>query len=107
MLKKEYRYSFTLGIPGRAVHCPFFVLRFQKNNHAHARFAIVVSKKIDAHSVYRNKIKRMYSAVIAGMLDTIEPIDAIFYVRRPSRDATADDIQTEIQKIFRKEGIIK
>lgn len=108
MLKKRHRYSFSQGVPKRVVHHPFFVLRYQEKEVEPSRFAFVVSKRIDNRAVGRNAIRRLFADIITSLLPQFEKkVDAVFYVRKPSAQASKDDVSQAVRKIFKKEGIIR
>ncbi len=105
MLSKQHRYSFKEGAPRKSSQSPYFVLRFQESEHF--RYGIVVSKKTAAHAVDRNRLKRLFKRTLEKIVsDTNVDYDTVFYLRKKSADATANEIYDEVKQIFKKEGII-
>lgn len=105
MLTKQHRFSFRNGIPTKSANCSLFVLRYEGAESFSC--AIVVSKKVSAHAVERNRIKRMYKKVIREILKTQElPYSMVFYTRKKNTEASIDEIRQSVQQIFKKEGII-
>lgn len=107
MLSKQNRFSFSHTIPKKAYQSPFFVVRLSQSVQSDSQFAVVVSKKIDGRAAERNRLKRMYKRVIFKLMSSFEiSVVAVFYVRKPSLNVTEEQLSEEIEKIFKKEGII-
>ena len=105
MLTKQHRYSFRNGAPKKSAHCPLFVLRYEPASAFSC--AIVVSKKIHAHAVERNRLKRLFKKALNQILEQYEiPYAMVFYVRKKSNDAQLDYLYQTIEQMFKKEGII-
>lgn len=107
MLSKQNRFSFTQQIPKQAYASRSFVVRLAESSKSDSQFAIVVSKKIDNRAAERNRIKRLYKGVLFQHMSSFKSsITAVFYVRKPSTVVTEEQLSEEIEKIFKKEGII-
>lgn len=107
MLPLRNRYSFKAGIPQTVIQNPFFVFRYQSNTLGHSRFTVVVSKKIDAHAVGRNRIKRIFSEALLRIIkEQNTSIDGVFYVRRAAAQLTVERAYQEIQTLLQKHAII-
>ena len=82
MFEKRLRFPFKKGMPKTSVNSPQFLLKYGQNNLSHARFAVVVSKKIDKKATGRNKIKRRVVSLIKKVFEKELPFDFVFIVRK-------------------------
>lgn len=98
MFEKRLRFPFKKGMPKTNLSSTQFLLRYGQNNLNHARFAVVVSKKIDKKATSRNKIKRRVISVIKKVWGKELPFDFVFIVRKEiSSDISL--IENELKKI--------
>lgn len=67
--------------------------RLRGNDNNTARFAIIVSTKIDKRATRRNRIRRIVSESLRHLLPGVVPMDGVFLVRRNIADLT--QIETE------------
>jgi ribonuclease P protein component len=105
MLTKQQRYSFRNGVPKKSTSSPLFVLRYQPSDDFSA--AIIVSKKINAHAVGRNRIKRAYKKALSELTEKYElRYSFVFYTRKQNNDVSPEEILSSIEQTFKKEGII-
>lgn len=95
MLAKKNRFSFRDSLPKNVFHSPSFTVRYGKNV-GKLRVAVVVSKRIDKRATVRNKLKRKVLDSIQKRLDTKEPLDLIFYVKK--NVLAAKNLDTEIEQ---------
>jgi len=102
MFEKKARYSFKKGLPKNITGSPFFVLRYQENGLAHFRYAVVVSKKVDARAVGRNRLRRRVTALLEKENPKNPPRDLVFFLKKAIIELNNNQIKTEIQKIFLK-----
>ena len=66
-----------------------------------AKFAVVVSKKIAARAVDRNRIRRLCKEVVRQESDTIRgPQTLILYAKKAARSASFKEIETDIVELF-------
>lgn len=105
MLTKQQRFSFKQGTPQKSVQNSLFVLRYDRNTNFY--YAIVVSKKIAASSVERNRIKRLYKSALTDIVKRYGVNGSfVFYVRKRSAAIQKAELVQHIEQIFKKEGII-
>ena len=105
MLSKKYRLKGAdiYAKKGRKISFKFFVLVKSENTLDYPRFAFIISKKISAKAVVRNRIKRAFSEKVRSLLPEIEQgVDYIFFVRGAVVDANSQEIENEIEKCLKK-----
>lgn len=107
MLKRENRLtSVRLNSP-RKISTPQFILSIARNNQNTNRFAFVVSKKIDKRAVVRNALKRKIRSCVEEIFDSIHiGYDFVFYPKSLAIDASRESILEELEKVFKKEGLL-
>ena len=89
--------------PSRRETSPLFSVAVTKNDVGHPRVGIVISKKIAALAVNRNKIERRTKTVLRGALPAIpDSYDFIFHARKPVGVATAKEIEHDVLGLFKK-----
>ena len=65
------------------------------------KFACVVSKKIAARAVDRNRIRRLCKEALRTASDpVVHPPAIIFYAKKESKSATFQDIAADIKKLL-------
>lgn len=73
MVKKEYRLPKEMIKPlyrsRNILRAKGFIIHYKKNELDHARFTIVVSKKVHKHAVKRNRLKRVFREVMKNHLE--------------------------------------
>src|SRR3989344_3284887 len=105
-MPKKYRLSradFTrLPRAARRVHGEYFSLSITPfPPFGGPRAACVVSKKVSARSVDRNRIERLCREILRPELARMkEPTAFIFFAKRESVSASLKDIRQDIQKLF-------
>lgn len=99
MLAKKNRFSFRDSLPKNVFHSPSFTVRYGKNDQG-LRVAAVVSKRVDKRATVRNKIKRKILNSIQKRLDTKEPLDLIFYVKKNMLNSK--DLEKEVETALSK-----
>ncbi len=101
MFKKTSRYSFKKGLPGKSLVSPSFVLRYEENSQQEAKFAVVVSKKVDKRATVRNKIKRKFLNILKeSSADQKESL--VFFLKKVSLDKTDEELKKEIKEVLNK-----
>ena len=92
---------------GSFLNSQLFSLRFIKNGLADSRFGFVVSAKISKKAVERNKIKRRLRESIRAILENIHPgVDVSITTKPTIKNKKFEDIIEEIEKIFKKAGLV-
>ena len=94
---------------GRLYHSDLFSLKvFSVPAGESPRFSVIVSKKVAASAVRRNKIKRRASSALEKFGKTSgEPVAAIFWAKRPAAEAGFHDILSDISSLLKKAGAAK
>ena len=88
-------------LSGKRFHGRFFSLLVAPIGGAHAKCAIVVSKKAAAKAVDRNKVKRRARNALAKRLpDVKKPIALVFYAKRETKGAAFSDIERDIDALL-------
>lgn len=87
----------------RREHGSFFILSVTRNTLTHPRIGIVVSKKVAARAVDRNKIDRRAKAVLRATLPSItDPYDFIFLARKGSKEVLMQEMRHDILTLLEK-----
>lgn len=111
MLPKKYRLPLRTKLPclrkeGKIFHSPLFGLLVSRQL-ANSRFSFIVSKKIHQRAVRRNRIKRLLREAVRGFLPQVKPgFDAVFLAKKKILHQELPAIQTEIQAVFKKAGLL-
>lgn len=88
---------------GRAVKGAFLFIKYKKNELSVPRFGFVVSTKVAGKAVERNKIRRILSEGVRGMIDSLDSYDIIVVVTHKittaHREGMADDFLGVLKKI--------
>lgn len=84
---------------GRSIFDKVCGIKFVKNNKDFSRFTIVVGTKIDKRAVVRNRLKRQYRSVVAGLLNDLKP--GFDIVLLPSKDAIGVDFNDKKKKLLK------
>lgn len=82
-----------------------FIIRFLKNNESFPRFRTVISKKISAKAVKRNRLRRqIYEAVRIGLKESKlkDSLDIILIPKKKITESQYEDISTDIKNILNK-----
>lgn len=88
---------------GKAVNGSFLFIKYKKNRLGVSRFGFVVSAKVAKKAVERNKIRRILSEAVRGIIDSLGSYDIIVVVAGkiitvPPKDV-ADDFLGVLKKI--------
>lgn len=82
----------------------FFLLKKRDFHLNLARFAVIISKKVEKSAVKRIFLKRKFTNSLQNLIKEnkikIENLDYIFILSKNIRDKNYDEISTEIQKTF-------
>jgi len=97
---------------GKLYQISFFGLLILKRTLSEAeglptRFAFIVSKKLSKKAVQRNRAKRLLSEAVRGLLPKVKPgFDIIFLGKKSLIGKSFSEIQVEVEKVFRKSGLL-
>lgn len=67
---------------------------------AGVKAAIVVSKKVSARAVDRNRVKRRARAILSGALAPLPPASYVFYAKKDAVGASFDEVKRDIMKML-------
>ena len=90
-------------VRGPAVHSKSLSARIQRSNRQDSRLAIVVSKKVAARAVKRNRIRRRLYEIVRteGLLGGV--IDVVIYVKTDGVSAADyESLKSEVRSLFAK-----
>lgn len=107
MIAKKYRIerekiSYILK-KGKSYKSSLFIVRFKKNNKENPRFAVIISKKISAKAVIRNKLKRQIYEAIRNKLKTTEikeNLDIILIPKKTTKNYEYQEIEKDMESIL-------
>ncbi len=106
-MPKKYRLSradFTrLPKAARRIHGEYFSLTVTPLPSSKGpRAACVVSKKVSARAVDRNRIERRCREALRPLLSKITKPEAfLFYAKREAREASTSDVARDVEKLLR------
>ena len=109
MLKKQNRLSkITRKKADKLFTFPLFNVRVSDNGEETARFAFIVSKKIDKRAVVRNKTKRVLRNAVGEILGKLNGGRNIVIVAKKALIASQKEAVTDsLEEVFKKVGLIK
>lgn len=115
MLPKQHRLSLRTGLKkvkkqGTLIQGDLFSLLIsrQQGIKQPSRFGFIISTKIHKKAVKRNRVKRLLSEAIQGLLLKIEPgFETVFLVRKKVIDASLSEIEKGVKKLFIEAGVMK
>jgi ribonuclease P protein component len=85
-----------------------FTLKNKENNSNLNRFGIVVSKKVDARAVVRNRIKRFFRAALMNMdKKIVAGHDILFVAKKEVLGKTEEENLLAIKNALEKNGLFK
>ncbi len=102
-MPKEYRLSVAdlkVFRPERRLAGEFFSLGIARSDRRGA--ACVVSKKVAAHAVDRNTVKRRVRAILMQELPLLSPATYVLYAKKGVVEATFVDVRSDLVKLFRR-----
>lgn len=88
--------------PTRRIHGALFSVAVLPLPSSAAKVAVVVSKKISAKAVERNKIQRRARAALRSVLPQLPPAGYLFTAKREARTAEYEDVARDIAQLAHK-----
>jgi ribonuclease P protein component len=88
---------------GKSYKSSLFIVRYKKNNRGIHRFAVIISKKISAKAVIRNRFKRQIYEAIRNKLKTTEikeNLDIIIIPKKTTKEYDYQEIEKDIESIL-------
>ena len=87
---------------------PLLVLAWMPNDEARTRIGFVVSKRISKHAVDRNRIKRLLSEAIRGLLPGLSGgLDIVISARQKANTADLRILEQDIVSLLRRAKLLE
>lgn len=109
MLKRENRL-----VKGRklqkteTLNTPFAIIKISNGTEKNSKFGFIVSKKVDARAVVRNKTKRKIRTAVEELLLEIKPEkEFLFILKRGAVGIKVDEFYKTLKSLFSKENLLK
>ncbi len=91
----------------RSFSTTLFTMIYAKNNLSHSRFGFVVSKKVDARAVVRNRLRRSVRACIEEIMMRIVPgMDMQFIMKKQSLTIEQEALSKVVKDALVKEKLM-
>ncbi|MDP3971051.1 MAG: ribonuclease P protein component [bacterium] len=88
---------------GTKVHNPLIRMIYQQNQGSESRVAVVVSKRVSAHAVDRNSVKRRIRSAISQKIEDINiPHDILLIAQAQSKSATYAELDRAVDRLLIK-----
>ena len=87
---------------GRAVKGSFLFIKYRNNKLGVSRFGFVVSAKVARKAVERNKIRRVLSEAVRGVIDGLAGYDIIVFATRKIMAVPKEDIVEDFLGALKK-----
>lgn len=109
MLTKTQRISKKMLVASktsyRFIKAPLFSAKVRTNDAGMYRFAFVISKKIDARAVVRNRLKRRMSAALMQLEKPKTGYDIIMFPRKDTVVLSVAELHKTIQEVLQNNHI--
>jgi ribonuclease P protein component len=99
-LKKERDFE-NVFKKGKAVKGGFLFIKYIKNDLDLLRFGFVVSTKVAKKAVERNRVKRILSEIVRGVIKDLHGYDIIVFATHRIVEASKDDIERDMMGVLR------
>ena len=87
---------------------PLLVLAWMPNDEARTRIGFVVSKRISKHAVDRNRIKRLLSEAIRGLLPGLSGgLDIVISARQNAKTANLRILEQDMLILLRRAKLLE
>ena len=115
MLPKQHRLPLRTELKrvqkeGKLIHGQLFSLLVATQlsiNDGLSRFGFIISSKVHKKAVKRNRAGRLLNEAIQSLLPALKPgFDGVFLARKTIVDKNLNEIKKEVERIFRKGGLI-
>jgi ribonuclease P protein component len=95
-----------LAQKGKPFYSPLFTLKIFKSAVDASQFGIVISAKVSKKAVVRNKIKRRLTEVIRKMDNLAKNKKVMILVKAAAVDKDFLVLKDELERLFRKAGLL-
>jgi ribonuclease P protein component len=98
----------TLNGRGMSYHSPLLFLSiYQQNKQVPSRFAVLVSKKVSALAVDRNRQRRRVYRSLQGLLPAIKPgYFGIVTLKKEGKEGTFAELDVFIKNLLKQAGLV-
>ena len=97
------RADFKQFRPDKRIQGRLFTLLVKKNEEGASRAACVVSKRVAARAVVRNKIKRLCREALRHAHRSLSiPYTLVFYAKAGASGVTFRDVEKDVDELLRK-----
>lgn len=102
MIAKKFKLPIQnfVGQSGKIVRSPYFTLKIFSTQNSFSRFGLVISKKVDASAVKRNKLKRLVFDFIQKIGEKLPVNDYLIIVSPSVSKLSNKQIEREIRNLF-------
>ena len=100
-LKKKHDFE-NVFKKGKAVKGSFLFIKYRKNKLGVSRFGFVVSAKVAGNAVKRNKIRRILSEAVRGIVDGLGGYDIIVFATSKIISALKKDVADDFVGVLQK-----
>lgn len=91
---------------GETVQNSFFFIRWLKTDQKLSRFAVVISSKVSAKAIVRNKIRRRAQAVLRNSIPKVKTgFDIIILARPKVKDQNFIQLEDSLMELLKKANL--
>jgi len=87
---------------GKAVKGSFLFIKYKKNELGVSRFGFIVSAKVARKAVDRNRIRRILSEAVRGIIDVLGSYDIVVFSTGKIMTAHREDVMEDFLKVLKK-----
>lgn len=87
---------------GRSIKGSFLFIKYLKNKLNLSRFGFVVSAKVAKKAVERNKLRRIFSEAVGGIIDDLGGYDIAVFATGKIIDGSKKDIVEDFLGVLKK-----
>ncbi len=102
MIAKKFKLPIQdfVGQSGKTIRNPHFTLKIFSTKNNFSRFGLVISKKVDASAVKRNKLKRLIFNLIQKISEKLPVNDYLIIISPSIKKISDEQIEHEIRNLF-------
>ncbi|MEK7114859.1 MAG: ribonuclease P protein component [Patescibacteria group bacterium] len=102
MIAKKFKLPIQnfVGQSGKVIRNPHFTIKVFTTNNNFSRFGLVISKKVDASAVKRNRLKRLAFDLIQKIAEKLPVNDYLIFFSPSAGKLNEDQFIREIKNIF-------
>ena len=92
--------DFEIAFRRKGLANKWFTIHVANSQHEFARLGLVISKRVIAKSVYRNRAKRLIREIFRNNALSLPPMDFIVRIRRNLTDECCKEAQQALLKLM-------